>query len=159
MCTHVQLCLTLCNTMDCSPPGSSVHGILQARIPEWVAISLSREERSLKGSLMLWPLGLNTVLPRLPSWLRRSRICLQCRRRGLGRSPEEGNGNPLWCSCLENSMDRGAWWATVKEVAESWTRLSYWTTITRLATAFLPRTKCLLISWLQSPSAVIWEPK
>ena len=35
-------CLTLCNPMDCSPPGSSVHGILQARILEWVAISSSR---------------------------------------------------------------------------------------------------------------------
>ena len=31
---------------------------------------------------------------------------------GLGRSPGEGNGNPLQCSCLENPMDRGAWWAT-----------------------------------------------
>ena len=35
-------CLTLCSPMDCSLPGSSVHGILQARIPEWVAISFSR---------------------------------------------------------------------------------------------------------------------
>ena len=42
---------------------------------------------------------------------------------GLGRSPGEGNGNPLQYSCLENSMDRGAWRATVHEVAESWTRL------------------------------------
>jgi len=32
---------------------------------------------------------------------------------GLGRSPGEGNGNPLQYSCLENSMDRGTWWATV----------------------------------------------
>ena len=31
----------------------------------------------------------------------------------LGRSPTEGNGNPLWYSCLRNPMDRGAWWATV----------------------------------------------
>ena len=38
---------------------------------------------------------------------------------GLGRSPGEGNGNPLQYSCLENSMDGGAWWATVHEVAES----------------------------------------
>ena len=38
-----QLCLTPCNPGDCSPPGSSVHGILQARILEWVAISFSRE--------------------------------------------------------------------------------------------------------------------
>ena len=40
---------------------------------------------------------------------------------GLGRSPGEGNGNPLQYSCLENSMDRGAWWATVHGVAKSWT--------------------------------------
>ena len=38
--------------------------------------------------------------------------------RGLGRSPGEGNRNPLQCSCLENSMDRGAWWATVHGVAK-----------------------------------------
>ena len=37
-----QSCLTLCDPMDCSPPGSSVHGILQARILKWVAISFSR---------------------------------------------------------------------------------------------------------------------
>ena len=36
---------------------------------------------------------------------------------GLGRSPGEGNGNPLQCSCLENPMDRGAWWATVHGTA------------------------------------------
>ena len=37
-----QLCLTLCDPMDCSPPGCSIHGIFQARILEWVAISFSR---------------------------------------------------------------------------------------------------------------------
>ena len=37
---------------------------------------------------------------------------------GSGRSPEEGNGNPLQYSCLENPMDGGAWWATVHGVAE-----------------------------------------
>ena len=43
---------------------------------------------------------------------------------GLGRSPEEGNGYPLQYSCLENSMDRGAWWAMVHGLAKSLTRLS-----------------------------------
>ena len=38
---------------------------------------------------------------------------------GSGRSPGEGNGNPLQCSCLENPMDRGAWRATVHGVTES----------------------------------------
>ena len=36
-----------------------------------------------------------------------------------GRSPGKGNGNPLQYSCLENSMDRGVWWATVQRVSES----------------------------------------
>ena len=46
---------------------------------------------------------------------------------GSGRSPGEGNGNPLQYSCLENPMDRGAWWATVHGIAKSWTRLSDFT--------------------------------
>ena len=43
---------------------------------------------------------------------------------GLGRSPGEGIGYPLQYSYLENSMDRGAWWATVHEAAKSQTTLS-----------------------------------
>ena len=43
---------------------------------------------------------------------------------GLGRSPGGGNDNPLQYSCLENSMDRGSWWATVHEAAESCMHLS-----------------------------------
>ena len=48
---------------------------------------------------------------------------------GLGRSPGEGNGNPLQYSCLENPMDRGAWRATVHGVAKSRTRLSDFTSL------------------------------
>ena len=40
---------------------------------------------------------------------------------GSGRSPVEGNGNPLQHSCLKKTTDRGAWWATVHEVTKSWT--------------------------------------
>ena len=43
---------------------------------------------------------------------------------GLGRSAGEENGNPLQYFCLENSLDRGAWWATVHGVAKNQTRLS-----------------------------------
>ena len=46
---------------------------------------------------------------------------------GSGRYYGEGNGNPLQYSCLENSMDGEAWWATVHGVAKSWTRLSDFT--------------------------------
>ena len=48
VCVHaksLQSCPTLCDPMDCSPPGSSVHGIFQARILEWVAIPSSRGSR------------------------------------------------------------------------------------------------------------------
>ena len=46
---------------------------------------------------------------------------------GLGRSPGEGNGNPLQYSCLENPMDGGAWWAKVHRVTKSRTQLSDFT--------------------------------
>ena len=49
---------------------------------------------------------------------------------GLGSSPGGGNGSPLQYSCLENSMDRGAWWATVHGVTKNRTRLSGWHTHT-----------------------------
>ena len=48
---------------------------------------------------------------------------------GSGRSPGEGNGNPLQYSCLENPMDRGSWWAAVHGVTRSWTRLSDFTSL------------------------------
>ena len=62
-CVHaksLQSCLTPCNPMDCSPPGSSVHGILQARILEWAATPSSG------GSF--WLQGSNLCLPRLLHW-------------------------------------------------------------------------------------------
>ena len=63
-----------------------------------------------------------------PWWLSGKELTCQSRRPGfnpwLGKSPGEGNGNPLVYSCLENPTDRDAEWATVHGVAESWTRLS-----------------------------------
>ena len=50
---------------------------------------------------------------------------------GLGRSPGEGNGNPLQYSCLENPMDREAWWATVHGVAKSQTQLKQLSTLSK----------------------------
>ena len=48
LCLVAQSCLTLCIPLDCSPPGSSVHGILQARILEWVAMPSSRGSSQLR---------------------------------------------------------------------------------------------------------------
>ena len=59
------------------------------------------------------------------------------------RSVREGNGTPLQYSCLENPMDRGAWWAAVHGVARSWTRLSdftfmHWRRKWQSTSVFLP---------------------
>ena len=67
--SHMVINLTLCNPMDCSPPGSSVHGILQARILAWVAIPFSR------GSS--WPRDWTQV------------ICIACRLLGWTVSPKK----------------------------------------------------------------------
>ena len=73
---------------------------------------------------------------------------------GSGRSPGGGYGSPLQFSCLENSMDRGAWWATIHRVVRSWTRVKWLSTspapfVKRLL--FLrctPSASLLKISWL-----------
>ena len=84
---------------------------------------------------------------------RGSSVCLQCRTPGFhpwsGRSPGEGNGNPLQYSCLENPMDRGAWWATVHRVAKRRTRLNDFT-------SFLLHCRQILycLSHLGSPSVI-----
>ena len=53
---------------------------------------------------------------------------------GSGRAPGGGHGNPLQYSCLENPMDRGAWWATVHGVANSQTRLKQQHALTSVGT-------------------------
>ena len=87
MCAKLlQLCLTLCDPMDCNQAGSSAHGILQARILEWVAISSSRG--SSQGSnlcfscLLHWQVGsLQLAPPGKPSeWLSGKESGCQCRR-------------------------------------------------------------------------------
>ena len=74
-----QSCLTLSYPMDCNPPGSSVHGVFQARVLEWVAIAFS---------------GNAVDLVSIP---------------GLERSPGEGKGYPLQYSGLENSRLCSPW--------------------------------------------------
>ena len=70
---------------------------------------------------------------------------------GLRRSPGGGNGNSLQYSCLENSMDRGVWRATVKRVAKSRTRLSEHKQY-RAGSILLPRTDLLVALALEHPS-------
>ena len=69
---------------------------------------------------------------------------------GSGRSPGEGNGNPLQYSCLENPMDGGAWLATVHGVAKSQTRLSDFT----FTFTFHLRSLCIR-SWRLGPPGLV----
>ena len=69
----LQSCSTLCDPMDCSPPESSVHGILQARILEWVVISSSRgsswpRDWTLVSCLLFWQAGSSPLPPSLMSF-------------------------------------------------------------------------------------------
>ena len=152
MCACVksfQLCPTLCDPMDCSPPGSSVHGILQTRILQWVACppsgdlpaprgpSRPRDQTSIshvscisRQVLYHWhhlesPLISHYILIYFPGSSDGKASACNEGDLGLipesGRSPGEGNGNPLQDSCLENPMDGGAWWATVRGIAKSQT--------------------------------------
>ena len=84
VCSVTQLCSTLCDPMECSLPDSSVHGILQARILEWVAMTSSRGSSRSKDLLHL---------------LHKQAPFFTTTPHGNG----EGNDNPLQCSCLEKS--------------------------------------------------------
>ena len=125
----LESCPTLCDSMDHGPPGSSVHGILQARILEWVAISFSSDKvwsewsevtQLCRLSATPWTVTW-TIMPRPQEGIPGSSVVENLPANsgdlglipGLRRSPGEGHGNPLQNSYLGNPMDRGAWWATV----------------------------------------------
>ena len=74
---------------------------------------------------------------------------------GLGRSLGGGHGNPLQYSCLENSMDRGAWRATVHGVAKSQTRLSDWTELCTISVTWAKKKTSLSLSFISKMGTVI----
>ena len=122
-CMHaqsLQSCLILCNPMDCTLPGSSVHGIFQARILEWVAIPVFRGS-SHPG-----------IEPRSPALQADS----------LPAEPQVGKTLALTI------------WTFVGKVTSL-----FFNTLSRFVIVFLPKSKCLLISWLQSLSPLILKPK
>ena len=138
------MCLTLSDPMDCSPPGSSVHGILQARIQEQIAMSYSRGSSRPRDRTQVSCTG------RWILYHKGHRGSPQCNYANRGKhKPSVGWGCGLMegvprgrvCGCRQNSAPVAA---------------GLWDHVGVLA--FLPRSKCLLISWLQSLSAVILEP-
>ena len=110
--------------MGCSPPGSSVHGILQEGILGWVSISSLGTSLSILSKLASASIFAQTPFCwGFPGGSDGKESACNAGHPGSipgsGRSPGEGNGNPLQYSCLGNSMDRGAWQAIVHGVTES----------------------------------------
>ena len=109
---------TVCDPLDGSPPGSSVLGILQARILEWVAISFSSACMHVK-SLHLYPF---VELMSFPGGSVVKNLLASAGDKDLipewGRSPIEGNDNPVQYSYLRNPMNRGTWGDTVHGVTK-----------------------------------------
>ena len=147
----LQLCPTLCNTMDCSLPGSSVHGIIQASTVEWVAMPSSKESsqprielKSLNKSPALqtasWPLA-PSGKPRLFQSIYKKGASLvaqlvknlpangeDIKKRGFNPWVRKIPWGREWLPTLVllpgKSHGWGAWWSTVHGVAKSWTQLS-----------------------------------
>ena len=108
-----QLCPTLSDPMDCSLPGSSAHGIFQARVLEWGAIAFSERRDMLPTPVFL---GFPRGSADKESACNAGDLGLIP---GLGRYPGERKGYPLQDSGLKNSMD-----CIVHGVAKSQTQLS-----------------------------------
>ena len=78
---------------------------------------------------------------------------------GLGRSPGEKSGNPLWYSCLENSMYSGAWQATIHEAAKSQTWLSDWAHTHSQRHTHMPQNQSLFLPSQRARSGHwLWKP-
>ena len=186
MCVCVCVCMLSCVWLFAASwivaPGTSVHGISQARILGEVAISFSggsswpRDQTQVScmspaltgGSFTNSATWYDPVIPLLCiypeelKWESQRNICtltymtgFPCgsvvkslpantgdtgdtgSTPGLRRSPEVGSGNPLQYSCLENSMERGAWQATVHVVTESWTLVSNWIHTQDVGTSYM----------------------
>ena len=132
VCSITQSYVTLCDPTDCSPtsllcswdsPGKNTGvgcpALLQGIFPTQglKADSFTTESRG-KPHLYTWA-SQDAVLVKNPPVIAGGIRGVNSIP-GLGRSPGEGRDNPLQYSCLENPMDRGAWWATVYGVTKSW---------------------------------------
>ena len=130
-CLIAKLCPILCNPMDCSLPGSSVHGIFQARILERVAISSSRGSSWHRDwNLHLLPWQENCLLlshrgsppPPIPSLKKKNLNLVNAYKHFRRRQ-----WHPTPYSCLENPRDGGAWWAASvgsRRVGHDWSDLA-----------------------------------
>ena len=105
-----------------------LYGIFQARILEWVDFPFSRESSQPRDRTQV-----SCIAGRFfTSWATRKGLLANTGDirdvgsiLGLGRSPGGGHGDPFQYSCLENPLDRGAWWVTVHRITECWMQLKW----------------------------------
>ena len=147
--SHVVLCCVLshftCDWLFVTLRAiASVHGILQVRI--WSGLLCpppgDLPHPGIKPAALMSPALAGRFLPLAPPG--KSQLALVIKNRpikveevrdvdwipGSGRSPGRGHGNPFQYSCLENLVDKGAWWAMVHRVEKCWTRLKRLSTLT-----------------------------
>ena len=125
-----QSCPTLLCPLHCNPPDSSVHVIYQARILEWVTISLSRGSSQPRDWTQVSCIG-RWTLYHWATWEAHTYVYIRLHTHTHTHARARvafpgGNGNPLQYCCLGNHMDRGAWWVTVQGTQKSRTWLSDW---------------------------------
>ena len=152
-----QLCPTLWDPMDCNSTGSSVHGILQTRILEWVATSFFRGSSQPKDWIQISHIEgrLFTIWAiREALWFIYNVVLISAGETGdsgstpqLGISLGGGLGNPLQHPCLENLMGRGAEWMTVSK---------YWKWLKWLSVSI--NQMCTYMKILNiAPQAIQWD--
>ena len=124
VCAHAQLCLTLCNPMDCSPPGSSVHGISQARILEWVVPFPSLGDLPDPGIEPISLASLHWQGESLP--LRHWEALLYCTTSGISHLFTSLSGPSGWLSFYALSqMQRNFWWLSNFLLTNVWRASSF----------------------------------
>ena len=150
LCLHaksLQSCLTLYDPTDCSPPGSSVHEILQARMLEWVSIPFSRgsSRPRIKPVFSVAPALQADSLPLEPQVERIHLPMQETQRPGFspwnGRSLEEGMVTHPGI-CMENFMGTGAWQAIDHGAMKSQTWMSNWTHTHRIEVPHISKRTC-----------------
>ena len=173
----IQSCPTLCDPVDCSTPGLPVHHQLSDILKRMSIKSVMPSSHLILCRPFLLPPSIFFIFPSIKVFSNESVLCIKWPKywefqlqhpedsQESSPTPQFKSINSLALSFLYSPQLSHPYMTTGKTIAL--TRRTFvgkvmsllFNMLSRLVIAFLPRNKCLLISWLQSPSAVILEPK